>query len=101
MDADEVLAAQAAVDEIVRALASPIRRYLLELLRHDGADATELALSAVAQFGISRSRASSHLRHLERAGLVEVDDWHPWRHYRIRDEAAAPLIRWLGGLGKP
>lgn len=91
----------AQLDAVLTALAHPVRRYLLELLRHDGAAATDLGASAAEAFGISRSRASQHLQVLARAGLVEVHADATWRHYRFAPSSADVVVAWLDRLGKP
>lgn len=99
--AERDLAEANQLDVTLKALAHPVRRHLLELMRHDGAAAIDLAQSAAATLGISRSRASQHLGTLARAGLVDVRPDATRRHYRVRPDAGAEITRWLEGLGKP
>jgi DNA-binding transcriptional ArsR family regulator len=56
----------AALDRTYAALAHPIRRSMLELLRHGDLRVTEVA----SPFDISLAAASKHVRVLETAGLV-------------------------------
>ena len=91
----------AGLDAVLHALANPVRRYLLDLLRHDGATATELGASAAAAFGISPARASQHLQVLARASLVEVQTDATWRHYRFRSGSCDVVSDWLERLGSP
>lgn len=84
-------------DDVFGALANPVRRKLLELLR-DGPQAVN---ELVGQFDLGRPAISEHLQVLRQSGLVreeprgrqrfyhleptplaEVDDWlHPFEHY--------------------
>jgi DNA-binding transcriptional ArsR family regulator len=56
----------AALDRTYAALAHPIRRGMLELLRGGDLRVTDIA----APFGVSLAAASKHVRVLESAGLV-------------------------------
>lgn len=88
-------------DEVARvahALASPVRRFALELLVVGGATAGDLAASIGDNFGVSDARASQHLAILARAGLVEVTAEAQWRWYTLAHRAAQPRIEWLRAL---
>ena len=90
-------------DDVFSALANPVRRRILELLRTQARAAGEIA----AAFDLNRPAVSEHLQvlrsvnlvheeargrqrfyHLNPAALAEVGDWlHPFEHYwqqRIR-----------------
>jgi DNA-binding transcriptional ArsR family regulator len=54
------------LDETYASLSHPVRRAMLDRLRHGAARVTELA----EPFDISLAAASKHVGHLERAGLV-------------------------------
>jgi len=88
-------------DEIARiahALASPVRRFALELLVVGGATAGDLSASISDNFGVSSARASQHLGILARACLVDVTVEAQWRWYTLAPNAAQPLIDWLRAL---
>lgn len=73
------------------AIADPIRRRVLELVRDD-----ELPAGAIAkQFPVSRPAVSRHLRVLREAGLVEERRDGRRRLYRANPEPLADLRRWL------
>jgi DNA-binding transcriptional ArsR family regulator len=90
-------------DDVFSAIANPVRRRILELLRNQSLAAGEIA----AQFDLNRPAVSEHLQvlkcvnlvqeeargrqrfyHLNPTALAEVGDWlHPFEHYwqqRIR-----------------
>lgn len=94
-DLEERFADASELQEKFVALASPVRRDLLELLEVDDAAAGDLAASAAAHWGITRARASQHLQVLANAGLVQVSPDGTWRYYRRELGAAYPVIEWL------
>ena len=73
------------------ALASPVRRALLEELLAGPRTAGELA--GVAP--LSRSAASEHLAVLRDAGLVSEERRGRNRMYRLEPDALGELARWL------
>jgi DNA-binding transcriptional ArsR family regulator len=73
------------------AVADPIRRRVLELVRDD-----ELPAGAIAaEFAVSRPAVSRHLRVLRETGLVEERRAGRLRLYRANPEPLAELRRWL------
>ena len=83
---------------ITYALASPVRRFVLELLVVGGATAGDLSASIKDNFGHSDARASQHLGVLTKAGLVTVTAEAQWRWYALTRHPAQPLIEWLRAL---
>ncbi len=84
----------AAVDRILGALADPVRRRAIDLLRARPHSAGELA----AALDLAPPAMSRHLRALKHGGLVE--DGHPSfdarvRIYSLKDGATDELRRWL------
>jgi DNA-binding transcriptional ArsR family regulator len=73
------------------AIADPIRRRVLELVRDRELPAGELA----AQFDVSRPAVSRHLRVLREAGLVHERREGRLRLYRADPEPLAELRDWL------
>lgn len=73
------------------AIADPIRRRMLELVRDDELPAGELA----AQFPVSRPAVSRHLRVLRETGLVTERRVGKQRLYRANLEPLAELRGWL------
>jgi DNA-binding transcriptional ArsR family regulator len=79
------------VEAAAAALADPIRRRVLELVRDGEVPAGELA----AQFPVSRPAVSRHLRVLREAGLVHERRDGRLRLYRADPEPLAELRGWL------
>lgn len=73
------------------ALADPVRRELLGLLRRSPASVGELA----ARFPISRPAISRHLRVLREAGLVSVREQGRERLYRLEPAPLEQVDAWL------
>ena len=80
------------MDAVLRALADPSRRVVLEILRKGPTSAGELADALpIARPGVSR-----HLRVLREAGLVDVEEDAQRRIYSLRPEALVEVDEWLG-----
>jgi DNA-binding transcriptional ArsR family regulator len=80
------------MEAVLRALADPSRRMMLETLAGGPATAGELAaLLPIARPGVSR-----HLRVLREAELVEARQEAQQRIYSLRPEALADVDEWLG-----
>jgi DNA-binding transcriptional ArsR family regulator len=77
--------------EAATAIADPIRRRVLELVRDEELPAGTLA----AQFDVSRPAVSRHLRVLREAGLIVERRDGRQRLYRANPEPLAELRRWL------
>ena len=73
------------------ALADPVRRDILDLLRSGERDAGSIA----ARFPISRPAISRHLRVLREAGLVTVRLDGRNRIYRLQPQGLGAVDRWL------
>jgi DNA-binding transcriptional ArsR family regulator len=77
--------------EAAAAVADPIRRRVLELVRDEELPAGELA----AHFDVSRPAVSKHLRVLREAGLVRERRAGKLRLYRADPAPLAELRDWL------
>ena len=73
------------------AMANPVRRRLLELLR----DGSRTAGGLAAQFDLSRPAVSEHLQVLRRAELVREEVRGRERHYHLTPEPLAAVSDWL------
>jgi DNA-binding transcriptional ArsR family regulator len=83
------------VDDILAALADPVRRRMLDLIADRG-EATATMLAAAVD--ISRQGVTKHLLVLERAELVVSRRAGREVLYRIRPEHLAATAQWLDGL---
>ncbi|PZG14259.1 transcriptional regulator [Micromonospora craterilacus] len=79
------------MDEVTAAIADPVRRRILELLRERRLPAGQIA----DQFEISRPAISRHLRVLRASGLVRDTVVGRQRLYELDPTRFADLIRWL------
>lgn len=76
---------------VYEALAEPMRRRILDLLRKR----PHLVGELVEELGISQPGVSKHLRLLREAGLVSVRQDAQRRWYDLRPEGLAEIDRWL------
>lgn len=75
------------LDLVLQAIVEPNRRRILQLLHQQELSAGEIA----AQFAVTRTAISQHLKVLEEAGLVKVRPEGTRRLYRFRSEGLAEL----------
>ena len=73
------------------AIADPIRRSILDLLRCGECSAGDIA----ARFPVSRPAVSRHLRVLRRSGLVKERRHRQSRIYRLAPEPLREVDAWL------
>jgi DNA-binding transcriptional ArsR family regulator len=78
-------------DVLFTAMANPVRRRLLELLR----DRSMTAGSLAAEFELSRPAVSEHLQVLRRARLVREEVRGRERYYHLTAEPLAAVSDWL------
>lgn len=83
--------------EVAAAIADPVRREIMMLLRGGMMSAGEIA----ARFDISRPAVSRHLRVLRECGLLVDEVSGRERLYRLDTAPLAPLEAWLAGLRDP
>ena len=84
----------ATTDELMRALADPLRRRIVELL----ADEQLCTCHLVELTGAHQTNVSNHLRLLREAGLVEIEPAGRYTYYRLRPEALSGVGESLTGL---
>lgn len=78
-------------DLLFTAMANPVRRRLLELLR----DGSRTAGSLAGEFALSRPAVSEHLQVLRRASLVREEIRGRERHYHLTAEPLGAVSDWL------
>jgi len=79
------------VDEVAGAIADPVRREILAMLRERRMSAGQIA----DRFEISRPAVSRHLRVLRASGLVHDELTGRRRFYRLDPAPLALLAEWL------
>jgi DNA-binding transcriptional ArsR family regulator len=82
------------VDDVAAAIADPVRREILELLRDRSLPARRIA----ERFPISRPAVSRHLRVLRGTGLVRDTAVGRERHYELDPAPLGSLREWLAGF---
>jgi len=83
-----------AVDDVAAAIADPVRREILEMLRERPLPAQRIA----ERFAISRPAVSRHLRVLRECGLVRDTPAGRERHYRLDPAPLTRITDWIAGL---
>ncbi|GAA3088328.1 metalloregulator ArsR/SmtB family transcription factor [Streptosporangium carneum] len=85
------------MDEVAGAIADPVRREILVMLRDRRLSAGEIA----ERFDISRPAVSRHLRVLRNSGLVRDELVGRRRLYALDAGAFAELAEWLAPFVQP
>ncbi|MGN9839798.1 metalloregulator ArsR/SmtB family transcription factor [Nonomuraea sp. H19] len=85
------------MDEIAGAIADPVRRSILVMLRDGRLSAGEVA----ERFSISRPAVSRHLRVLRESGLVRAELVGRQRFYMLDPEPFTELVAWLVPFVRP
>ncbi|MBB6396983.1 DNA-binding transcriptional ArsR family regulator [Actinomadura coerulea] len=85
------------MDDVVGAIADPVRREILVMLHGGRLTAGQIA----GRFEISRPAVSRHLRVLRQSGLVRDELVGRERLYEIDPERLAPLAGWLAQFVRP
>lgn len=80
--------------QVLKALAEPRRREILQVIRHEERAAGEIA----AEFDVTRSAISQHLSVLKSVGLVDERRDGTRRLYRARLEGLAGLREFLDDM---
>jgi DNA-binding transcriptional ArsR family regulator len=82
----------APVVDVFSALASPVRRELIRMLRDAGPQPAQLL---AAEFSLTRPTVSEHLRVLREAGMVTEQRHGRQRIYQLQPEPFLGLRDWL------
>jgi DNA-binding transcriptional ArsR family regulator len=85
------------VNEVAGAIADPVRRHILVMLRAGRLSAGQIA----GRFQISRPAVSRHLRVLRQSGLVRDELVGRQRLYELDAERFSELAAWLAQFVQP
>jgi ArsR family transcriptional regulator len=90
-----------AVTEMLRAIADPVRRRILEMLKQPGCCSIGrnnglCACDIEKEFKLSQPTISHHLAVLRDAGLIDAEKVGQWMWYRRNESALRRLARSLG-----
>lgn len=84
-----------AMNTILKAIADPVRRKILELLKHQSYSAGEIA----QQFDLRQATVSYHLKLLKQAGLISERREKNFIYYDLNASVFEEVLRWLYSLG--
>ncbi|MEO1322633.1 MAG: metalloregulator ArsR/SmtB family transcription factor [Pseudomonadota bacterium] len=79
-------------------LGDPVRRRILELLADRAQASGEVVTTISAEFGISQSAVSQHLKVLRSHGFASVTIDGPRRIYALETEGLQDVDAWLSGF---
>lgn len=85
------------MDAVAQAIADPIRRRILGILREGPRPAGSIA----DQFEVSRPAVSRHLRVLRESGLVRSEYSGRTRHYELDPEPLSEVSDWIDLISRP
>lgn len=85
-----------ALSETLKAVSDPVRREILQLLRHNPLSAGQIA----AHFDITQAAVSRHLSVLKKAGLVRAHRKGKEIHYELNASVLDELVLWIETLKK-
>jgi len=100
------MTAEGSLDRMLRAIADPTRRRILETLKEGGAEARGSAKKTGAslcggeieeRIRLSQPTISHHMAILTKAGLVEATKQGQWRWYRRNEKAIRQVVKLLRG----
>lgn len=89
------------LDGVAEAIADPVRREILVLLRDTPQSAGDIAGEIGSRFGISRPAVSRHLRVLRECGLVRDTLEGRHRRYTLDATRLGELTGWLAQFARP
>lgn len=84
-----------AMTQTLKAIADPVRRQILELLKKHAYSAGELA----QQFELRQATVSYHLKLLKQAGLINERREKNFIYYDLNTSVFEEVLRWLYSLG--
>jgi DNA-binding transcriptional ArsR family regulator len=83
----------AAEDSVFKAIAHPVRRGIIALLAVSARSVKELT----AEFDMSQSAISQHLKELKEAELVESERFGLEQRYRLTPQPLKHVLKWSEG----
>ena len=90
------MARAASIDIVMRSLADPTRRAVLERIIQSG----EISVGDLAAgSGVTQSAVSQHLRSLKQAGLISDRAQGRQVFYRAQPKGLKPLVDWMSHYG--
>ena len=83
------------MNETLKAIADPVRRDILQLLRGGKKSAGEIA----EHFKLTGATVSYHLSKLKSADLVAEEKYKNFVYYELNSSVFEEIITWIYGLG--
>ena len=84
-----------AMSQTLKAIADPVRRQILELLKTKQYSAGEIA----DQFELTNATVSYHLKLLKKANLISEHKQKNYIYYELNASVFEEVLTWIYGLG--
>lgn len=84
------------MNETLKAIADPVRRDILQMLRGGRKSAGEIA----EQFNLTSATVSYHLSKLKSADLIAEEKYKNFVYYDLNASVFEEVLTWIYGLGK-
>ncbi|MCI1283834.1 autorepressor SdpR family transcription factor [Lacticaseibacillus songhuajiangensis] len=84
-----------AINKTLKAIADPVRRQILDMLKQGDHSAGEIA----AQFELTQATVSYHLKLLREAGLITVRKEQNFIYYGLNTSVFEEVLGWIYSLG--
>ena len=84
------------MNETLKAIADPIRRDILSMLREGKKSAGEIA----EQFSLTGATVSYHLAKLKEADLISEEKYKNFIYYELNTSVFEEIIKWIYMLGE-
>lgn len=83
------------MSETLKAISDPVRRNILEMLRHERKSAGEIA----EKFDLTGATVSYHLSQLKKANLVTESKYKNFIYYELNVSVFEEVLVWIYQLG--
>ncbi len=83
------------ISETLKAIADPVRRDILEMLKQEKKSAGEIA----EKFNLSNATVSYHLSQLKKADLISENRYKNFIYYELNTSVFEDVISWIYRLG--
>lgn len=84
-----------ALSDTFKAISDPVRRQILELLKHQKMSAGEIA----NKFNLTNATMSYHLKELKKAELILESKYKNYIYYELNISVFEEVLLWIKNLG--
>ena len=84
------------MSETLKAIADPVRRKIIEMLRKEKMTAGDIA----NKFNLTNSTVSYHLSYLKKADLIKEEKYKKYIYYKLNTSVFEEILVWIYQFGK-